>query len=654
MRLIAALFLFSMVNVPLTRGATILLETDATELPRNLLRSSMRIEAAPGPMELYYCIWSPGNHTPSGPIENVIDLRIFDCSGMPLTWDRDPTRVERISVIVPEGCDMVRIEMGYIASQPNTNSRSTDSYGRRNMGVLNWNTALMYPGGKSNQEITVRASLGLPTGWSFAATLPVRTAEQDRFGTLRELDPGAPITWVDFADVPLAELIDSPIIMGQHVRAHGLDVGPGVARHTLAVVAAEDRMTDVPAWLIEKYAAMCRQTMELFRAPGRDLFPRREYQFLVALDESMRFAVEHGMSTLIAQPPRTFLDAKQDEFKGGGRDTVVLAHEYFHAWCGKLAAPEGLVLPDFHTPARTELLWVYEGLTTYYDSVLAVRSGMISFEEFKQEVLEAAVSLEQRTGRLWRSVEDTARSARFLRQRGLYWYDHRRGQEYYGEGAKFWMEADALIRAGTGLEPGGAKSLDDFCRVFFDVPVRPVGSQAIYAREDVVRALAALNPQTEWDALIRARIEEPVSDLGMEPVLGLLGWRIEYADELSPEQKKIGAFEESGGEVNLRTSLGLRISKDAEVIDIVPGSPADESGMGYGMKVIAVDGWVYSPSRLRDAVKGSARSKQVELLVSFGDRIETRIISYDKGPRIPRLVRNEAKPDLLSAIAAPR
>lgn len=637
-------------------GAMIELEVDATDLPRNLLRSVMRIESPPagGEMDLRFVIWTPGNHTPSGPIENLVDLVIRDCRGGRLEWKRDPDRMERFLVHAPAGCGHIEATMSYIASQPNFNSRSTDTYGRPNLGVLNWNTALLYPAGPTNQQITVSPSIALPSDWAYATSLESVTLEEERFGTLRALDPTRPVNIVHFETVPLAELIDSPVIMGEHLRTfpmtfEGDRAAANIPPHSISVVSSEPLQTEIPGWLLRKITETCRQTMLLCGREGM-WFPRERYEFLLVAESGISGAVEHAESTLTMVGPKVFLDAKEPDeksVKGGGAALTVLPHEYFHVWCGKLAAPEGLVRPDFSTPARTELLWVYEGLTTYYDNVLAARGGMITPEEYQQDLLNLAVTLEQRSGRLWRSVEDTAVAARYLRNRGLYWYDRRRGQEYYGEGAMFWAEADAIIRRATD----GTKSLDDFCRALHDVEVRPVGDQATYTRSDVIRHLAALDGSTDWDALIRARIEAPVAALDLSPVLALMGWRIEYADEPTADQKKL--IDEGDG-ANLRTSLGLRLDKNVEIIDIVPGGPADEAGLAYGMKVLAVNGWEYSRDKLKEAVKESPRTKSVEFIVSFGGRVEPVRVPYDKGPRVPRLVRIEGERDWLSEVTRPR
>ncbi len=628
--------------------ATIRLEVDATDLPRNLLRSTMWIEATPGPMDLRFVKWTPGNHAPSGPIQNVVDLEVRDCRGERLAWDRDAQEPTRITVAVPEGCEEIRVEMRYIAGQPGTTSRSTDTYGLPDYGVLNWNTALFYPAGASLQEITVVASLGVPSAWKYATSLRTREDEADggRFGTLSSLQTTKPVTWVDFQSVPLGELIDSPVIMGRWLTVREMETGgvPGVERvapHYFCVVGPDEKSVVVPEWLARRIDATTREAIAMMAPMG---FPRARYMFLVALGENLRFGVEHGQSTLIGAPARVFRDATRNENTGGGGVIGVVPHEYFHAWCGKLVAPEGVVRRDYHTPISTELLWVYEGLTTYYTSILSARGGMTNQGEFLEGWTESAVAYERRAGRLWRSVEDTARAAANLRERSTFWGELRQGQEYYGQGALFWLEADALIRRGTE----GKRSLDDFCRALFaSAAVNATGSQATYAREDIVGTLASVYEGADWNGLIRDRIERPRETLDLAPLLALAGYRLIYAEEPTPLQKKkpMGS--------DLRTSLGMRVDKAGEVTDLTPGGPADETGLAFGMKILAVNGWVFTPERLAEAVKDSPRGKRIELTLSFGDRIETRTIAYEGGPRWPRLARIEEEMDILGAIATP-
>lgn len=631
------------------------LTVDATDLPRNLLRSRVFIPVpagvpgAPGdapaatdprPVDLYYIIWTPGNHTPSGPVENIGSLVFRDDQGRALEWDRDPTAVERLTVRVPRDAKTIIAELTYIAGQPNPNSRSSDSYGRATFGALNWNTVLLYPGGVGHQNITVQAELARPAGWRFATALPPVPGMGDETTTI-------------FEPVTLAQLIDCPVILGEHLNSIILEA-PGDAPHFLHVVAAEQSKTKVPDRLKGQYERMIAECMAIFeplRGPGREVptpFPRDRYHFLHLLGiPNISFGLEHATSTLIASGADVYSSNEHDDLRGGGGHLLIVPHEYFHVWCGKLHAPAGLITPEYHLPSRTELLWVYEGLTDYYTDVLGARSGMITLEEYGQMLADLGALYELRAGRLWRSVEDTARAARHLRQPSLSWFALRQGQEYYGQGALFWLEADLIIRRATG----NAKTLDDFCRAFFAGPIRPVGDPATYTRADIVAGLSALHPGQDWDALIRARIESPAESLDLGPLFALAGRRLEYAPEPTALQKKTSAKE---SDLNMRHSVGLRLSKEGEVTDLIPGSPADQAGLAFGTRIMAVNNLTWTADRMKEAVKNSAERGAVELIVSWQDQVRPVTIRYNGGHRWPRLSVDEGGEDLLAKIAAPR
>jgi hypothetical protein len=122
-----------------------------------------------------------------------------------------------------------------------------------------------------------------------------------------------------------------------------------------------------------------------------------------------------------------------------------------------------MITPDYHTPMKTKLLWVYEGLDTYLGEVLMVRAGLATPEEYRVSLARTIRGLNATTGRQWRPLEDTAVASHLSRAPGRSWNQLRRTQDYYPEGMMIWYEADAIIREKTD----GAKSLDDFCKKFF-------------------------------------------------------------------------------------------------------------------------------------------------------------------------------------------
>ena len=601
------------------------LHIDATDIERRLVHAAVTMDAAPGPLDLHYVEWTPGNHNPSGPIQNVVNVRFVDGAGAELDWRRDPAHVTRFTIDVPDGARRITAHLSYIANQPGVNSRSTDTYGAPGYGGLNWNTVLLYPAGVHRDDLVVRPTLALPEGWRAATPLPIGGAPSED-------------NVVRFNPVSLAELVGSPVIFGATLRSQAIPL-EGDAPHLVHSVAPRDDQTILPDARLERFARMARETQRVFGP-----FPRSRYDFLVLLsDEWTGFGVEHEECTFIGMGANAFADAETDR----GGPMLVVPHEYIHAWNGKLRAPEGLVADDYHTPAIPDLLWVYEGLTSYYTDVIGARSGMIDRESFESRLASRIGGYELQKGRAWRSVLDTTHALRHLRAPSASWEDLRRRQDYYAEGAMFWLEADALIRRATNNE----RSLDDFTRDFFGVPAGTHGRPSTYTRQDVIDALARVHPGADWDALVRDRIETPRRESLAFESPRLLGYRFEWSKEPTPAQRRAEARERGA---SLRSSLGFDADATGRVTSVVPGSPADAARVAYDMRIVGVGDRPYSGDALRDAVRNAERTGRVELTVHWGERLVPVVIEHDAGLRYPRLVRDETLgPDLLGAILEP-
>ncbi|MCA9280997.1 MAG: hypothetical protein H6812_03070 [Phycisphaeraceae bacterium] len=609
---------------------------DLSEAPRKLIYAQQTINNVPaGDLVLWYPKYVPGNHAASGPIRNVAGLEVRDADGRTLEWNRDVLDPYRIVVHVPDA-GAVTIRTTYIASQPWHMSRSSDSYGFANFGAINWNTLVWYPEGEDCTRITVEAHVESPKFSEFGCSLAGHTA--------RSWDvPG--LTWTG----PLTELIDSPVIWGEHLKRYNIPLPDRWPQHVLWINAARAQDTQLPEWMMERLRLMAHEAALIF---GK--FPRSEYHILCMADDSFNFGLEHATCTFLSAETDAFSGAtepKEGSLEGGMRHLTVIPHEYIHAWCGKLRAPHGLIHTDYHTPVDGSLLWVYEGLTTYYTQVLAARSGMTSEAEFKQWVLDKVVQYERQAGRAWRSIEDTARDVEHVRDRSDHWGDLRRGADYYSNAALFWLEADAMIRA----DSDGTQSLDDFCKTFFDVGgggALPIGKQATYTRDDIVRTLASVDADRYWDALIRQRIEEPATDLKFTPMLDLLGLKVLKADEPSAISKKI--HPEKGASANRLHSIGMSINESGEITVIVPGSSADKAQLAEGMRIIAVDEWVYSKDRLDEAISAARLSGDIVLTVAWGEQVTRRPVHYTAGPAWPVWGEIAGREDVLGAIAKAR
>src|SRR5277367_7125267 len=93
---------------------TITLSVDASDAPRKIFHAQLTIPATPGTLTLYYPKWIPGEHGPTGPIEELAGLK-FTANGETLKWRRDLLDGWTIHVEVPAGASAVNASLDFIS-----------------------------------------------------------------------------------------------------------------------------------------------------------------------------------------------------------------------------------------------------------------------------------------------------------------------------------------------------------------------------------------------------------------------------------------------------------------------------------------------------------------------------------------------------------
>lgn len=596
------------------------IDVDATQIARHLLRSTIHFSAKPGAFSFRHPEWIPGIHGPSEQIRNIGGLKVFASDGTKLEWQRDASQLTRFSVNVPQGCDGVRVELTYLANQPTRVSTGVDSYGNADLLAINMNTCVVYRDDEDLRATPVDLSIKLPDNYRFATAL--RRAESPDGDTCF------------FERTTFETLVDSPLIAGRNYRRFDVSSGdfPEARYHFVSESAKALEFDEQHG---ELYKNLMTEAYALFGSA-----PFEAYDFLVVCSDNVPgMGLEHHESSLNAVPEGTLTEG--DKIKG--RAVYLLAHELVHAWCGKYRRPAGMYRSNYHTPKRTSELWIYEGLTQYLGQVLTARAGMLTFDEHRERTASRVGYLANRSGREWRPLEDTAISAYTLRGGSASWTDLRRSQDYYDEGAFFWLEADSIIRA----QSNNRRSLDDFCRKFFaydkNFPkVKP------FELVEVVSILDGL-ANFDWNGLIRRRIRMPQTELSLE---GLRTAGYEF--NLVPEKPdSIALREKELKYISAEFSLGLSIKDDGE-ISVVPNSVADKANLADGTRIIGVNGMKLTAKRLETALEQTLTTGNIELLVEEGDAYRIVDVEYDGGPRYPALEHMDGQRDIFRAICAPR
>jgi len=587
---------------------TIRVAVDVTDSARKLIHSHLTIPAAPGPMKLAYAKWLPGEHGPTGPIDELVNIRIT-ANGQRVAWTRDPRDMFLFDIDVPAGASEIEIDATYIA--PAGGSFTAGGSVTPNLVVLGWNTVLLFPPGKDGDAILVEGSIRMPEGWTSASALKQTDGKYER--------------------ASLTTYIDSPVILGRYLKT--IDIPSGNApQHRINIVAdSRAALETTPAFA----ADYSRLVAEAGAAYGAYHF--RKYDWLLTLSEHVaHFGLEHHESSDNRMPEATLVEEETRKALAG-----LLSHEYAHSWNGKYRRPAAMLSPDYQTPMEGNLLWVYEGLTTYLGPVLATRAGLWTPEEFREHLANVAAGFDTQPGRTWRPLEDTATAAQILYGSPDAWRSLRRGVDFYEESLLLWLEVDAIIRR----ETNGRASLDDFTRRFHG---GETGKPAVkpYTFDDVVATLNAVAPY-DW----RNHLTERITSVSPRAPLGGItagGWTLAY-DETPNTVIKI--YEQRHKTQDLTYSLGIVLAEDGTVRDAILGLPAANAGIGPGMKIVAVNGRKWTREVLATAVKEAKSSAApIELLVQSNDFFRTHAVDYHGGQRYPHLVRNEQKEDRLAAV----
>ncbi len=159
-----AIVLLSSFSVFGANGPTVALSVDASEAPRKIFHTQLRIPAKPGTLTLYYPKWIPGEHGPTGPITDLTGLK-FTASGKTLKWRRDLLDAFTFHVEVPAGENEVIANLDYASPALYEPGYSAGMSATEKLYIVNWHTLLLYPAGYSSDQLTYSASLRLPAGW---------------------------------------------------------------------------------------------------------------------------------------------------------------------------------------------------------------------------------------------------------------------------------------------------------------------------------------------------------------------------------------------------------------------------------------------------------------------------------------------------------
>jgi predicted metalloprotease with PDZ domain len=615
--IVGAHLLFS-AALSFAQTSPILLHVDLTDAPRRLMHAHMEIPVSQGPVTLEYPKWIPGDHRPTGPIDNLAGVRIR-ANNQDLPWRRDDVDMYGFHVDVPSGVTTLDVSLDFLATEGDTGS-DDDNATSPNLTVLEWNAVVLYPAHVPVAQIPIIPTLTLPPDWKFGTALST-TAQKGQE--------------ISFAQLSVERLVDSPLIAGKYFREYPLapEIKP---THYLDVAGDGPGDVDLTPAYLTAVNQLVRQAHALYQSTHYET-----YHFLLSLSDEIREeGLEHHQSSDNGIEKNGVSDAKLALM-----NAELLPHEFTHSWNGKYRRPAGLATPDYSAPMKGDLLWVYEGMTEYWGDVLAARAGFWTPEAYRDALAFSAARLDMKPGRTWRNLQDTAIAAQILRGSHGAWANWRRGQDYYQEGELIWLDADTTIRQLTH----GQKSLNDFCVKFLALGGNTPPKVVPYDFDEIVADLNSVAPY-DWHGFLIERLN---SHADHAPLGGIEhgGYRLTYGPEPNSYES---AFLSNEKAADAWFSAGFMTIETGAIVDVRMDSPAFQAGLGPGQKIVAVNGHGYSNDILRQAIRDAkGTTAPIELIVSNHNEFRVVRVDYHDGEKFPRLEREQGAPALLDDIIKP-
>jgi predicted metalloprotease with PDZ domain len=260
--------------------------------------------------------------------------------------------------------------------------------------------------------------------------------------------------------------------------------------------------------------------------------------------------------------------------------------------------------------AHTRQLWVFEGITSYYQEVMLLRSGVIGVPAFLQRLAEMITRVYRTPGRLKQTLADSSFDAWDI----LYKPEANHPNSsisYYTKGALVALALDLTMRHASG----GKRSLDDVMRELW----RRYGVRAVGVPEDGFEQLAMELGGAALERFFADAIRD-TDDLPIAELFAAFGARLEFRAAAGPEDK--GGTPRAGNGELLSLGIGFREHPaGVELTAVVDGGPAQRAGLDPGDVLIAVDRLKVSDRNLKRRLARFETGERITASVFRGDEL---------------------------------
>ncbi|HEY8427580.1 MAG TPA: PDZ domain-containing protein [Sandaracinaceae bacterium] len=411
------------------------------------------------------------------------------------------------------------------------------------------------------------------------------------------------------------ELIDHPVEMGEFTL---VEFRAGGVAHEVAITGRHD--ADLER-LARDLARLTAHHIDFFGRPA----PMKRYVFLVTAVGEGYGGLEHRASTALVCSRHDLPLAQGSEAQEERYRTFLglASHEYFHAWNVKRIKPAAFTPYDLTRENYTRLLWVFEGITSYYDDLALVRCGLMTREQYLKALARTMTTVQRGSGRLKQTLAESSFDAwiKFYRQ------DENAPNaivSYYAKGSLVALALDLTVRKATG----GRRSLDDVMRTLWN----EYGRSGRGVGEDEFERIAERVTGVRLQRFF-ARAVHGTDDLDWGALFRPFGVRV----ALNPAQSS----SDRGGtkpcaDGKERAVLGARLDaagNEVKLGQVYDGGAAQAAGLAAGDVLIALDGLRITPGNWEQVLARYAPGAVVRATAFRRDELMEFRVRLGSAPR---------------------
>ena len=390
------------------------------------------------------------------------------------------------------------------------------------------------------------------------------------------------------------ELIDHPVAIGEFQRIKWTSHG---TPHQMVIQGAVKRVDEKA--LARDLQAICNAQIEFFE-PTTKRAPFKKYFFLVNAVGDGYGGLEHRNSTALLCKREDLPYLGQDLKKHSAYEDFLglCSHEYFHAWMVKRVRPKAFIPYDLQKPNHTQLLWLFEGFTSYYDDLFLLRSARIDLKQYLKRIEKTWNMVLRGPGRHKQSVAQSSWDA---------WTKYYQMDEntpnavvsYYAKGSLIALGLDLLIRDKTR----GAHSLDTLMRHFWQMYQL---TEEGLAEDDMAAAIRFLwGPKIYEDwRVFEAKYIHGCEDLPLDRWLPRANQQIQV-------QAQYLANAHTQDAERIKQAWGIRISAVQgwiKLTHVLDGGLAQQAGLAAGDYIASIDRERVTPNRLNQILVAASQA----------------------------------------------